>query len=128
MTVLLDTNALIYSLSGSESLTPAAARVLADPDTVKVCSQAALWEMTIKYALGKLPLPEPPGDLWRRLIRVNPSGVLIITPEHLDRLAGLPHHHRDPFDRLMIAQALEEDWEVISSDDQWDAYGVTRIW
>jgi PIN domain nuclease of toxin-antitoxin system len=46
----------------------------------------------------------------------------------LGRLLKLPHHHRDPFDRLMIAQALEEDWEVISSDDQWDAYGVKRVW
>ncbi len=128
MNILLDTNAFIYVLASPQSLSTAAAKVLADPDTVPVCSQAVFWEMTIKYALGKLPLPEPPGDLWRRLIRANPSGVLMITPEHLDRLATLPHHHRDPFDRLMIAQALEEGWPVMSSDDQWDAYGVTRIW
>ena len=128
MTILLDTNALIYSLTGSQSLSPAAARVLADPDTITICSQAVFWEMTIKYALGKLPLPEPPGDLWRRLRLANPSGVLMVTPEHLDRLAELPHLHGDPFDRLMIAQALEEGWDVLSSDDQWDAYGVTRIW
>ena len=87
----------------------------------------SFWEMAIKSALGKLILPKSVELLWQE---AEPAGigVLPIQARHLTRLATLPHHHRDPFDRLMIAQALEEGWEVISSDDQWDAYGVTRIW
>ena len=73
--------------------------------------------MTIKYALGKLVLPEGSHVLWRKMATCDSDSILPLGPDHLARLASLPMHHRDPFDRIMIAQALEEGWEVISSDD-----------
>ena len=77
--------------------------------------------------MGKLTLPKRIERLWQEAETAD-IAVSPIRPRHLARLAALPHHHRDPFDRLMIAQTLEEGWEVISSDNEWDAYGVTRIW
>ncbi len=86
------------------------------------------WEMAIKVGLEKLSLGMAPDLLMDLLVARGDIETLNIKSCHLRRLGTLPHHHRDPFDRLMIAQALEEDWEVISSDSQWDAYGIKRIW
>ncbi len=128
MKVLVDTNVLVFSLTDDSLLSSDARRAMVDPKLKRVTSVAALWEMTIKISLGKLSLPESPHSLWRQMIATDPESVLSVSPGHLECLSRLPHHHRDPFDRLMIAQALEEGWKVVSSDAQWDAYGVTRIW
>ncbi len=128
MKVLLDTNALVFSLIDPGRISRAAARVMHDVRVLSVCSQAVFWELAIKVALGKIPLPDKPAQLWRTFTSENPDRVLMITPDHLDRLSTLPLLHGDPFDRIMIAQALEEGLSVVSSDAQWDAYGVQRIW
>jgi PIN domain nuclease of toxin-antitoxin system len=126
--VLLDTNVIICSLLEPHKISEPAARIMSDPTVFCVCSQVVFWEMSIKMALGKLPLPDTPGNLWRTFAGDDPARILMITPDHLDRLARLPKPHGDPFDRIMIAQALEEGWRVVSKDAEWDAYGVQRIW
>ena len=128
MKVLLDTNALIWATDDGAELSTLARQCLSNPAAVKVVSVAAFWEMAIKVSLGKLSLGMPPNLLMETLVTKGEIELLGIMPEHLRCLLTLPHHHRDPFDWLMIAQALAEGWEVVSSDDQWDAYGVTRIW
>ncbi len=127
MRILVDTQSYYWSLCEPGRLSISAAAVLQSRSRIKILSVATFWEMAIKSALGKLTLPKDLEVLWQEA-EVAGIGILPIRPRHLARLTTLPHHHRDPFDRLMIAQALEEGWEVISSDDQWDAYGVTRIW
>jgi PIN domain nuclease of toxin-antitoxin system len=128
MKYLIDSSALIFTLQDSPLLTKKARELMESNSVRRVFSVAVFWDMTIKIKLGKLPLRETPTQLWRDLEANQPGCVLSITQGHLDRLATLPYHHLDPFDRLMIAQALEEGWSVVSSDEQWDAYGVTRIW
>jgi PIN domain nuclease of toxin-antitoxin system len=127
MRTLVDTQSYYWSLCDPGRLSAIATEALQSPSRIKILSVASFWEMAIKNALGKLTLPKRVELLWQE-VEATDIAVLPIRPGHLARLATLPHHHRDPFDRLMIAQTLEEGWEVISSDDQWDAYGVTRIW
>ncbi|MES2657815.1 MAG: type II toxin-antitoxin system VapC family toxin [Verrucomicrobiota bacterium] len=127
MRTLVDTQCYYWSLCEPSNLSVAASQALQSQSRVKALSVATFWEMSIKSALGKLTLPNRIELLWHEA-ELSGIAILSIRPEHLTRLAALPHHHRDPFDRLMIAQALEEGWEVVSSDDQWDAYGVMRIW
>ena len=128
MSVLLDTNAFLWALEDAARLSSRARTIFADAGQEKVVSVAVFWEMTIKASLGKLRVGRAPDELMASLPEAGVIRVLPIEASHLRRLGTLPHHHRDPFDRLMIAQALEEGLEVVSSDDAWDAYGVTRIW
>jgi PIN domain nuclease of toxin-antitoxin system len=128
MKLLLDTQALIWALEGNDRLSAVARAALEDPGNQLVVSMASGWEMTIKTSLGKLtpPVPIPvlfPGELERLGFEILP-----IEAAHLHRLLSLPFHHRDPFDRMLIAQALSENWPVVGSDEAFDAYGVTRIW
>jgi PIN domain nuclease of toxin-antitoxin system len=127
MRFLVDTQSYYWSLCEPAKLSAVATEVLQHPSRTKVLSVASFWEMAIKSALGKLTLPKDLNLLWKEAEAAGIE-ILPIRPGHLTWLTTLPHHHRDPFDRLMIAQALEEGWEVISNDEQWDAYGVTRVW
>ena len=126
MRILVDTQSFYWSLCDPGALTGRAAAALTDPGISKYLSAVVFWELAIKHALGKLILPKPVEVLWAEAEDV--ALILPIRPSHLRCLGTLLQHHRDPFDRLMIAQALEEGWEVVSSDDQWDAYGVVGIW
>jgi PIN domain nuclease of toxin-antitoxin system len=127
MKVLVDTQSYYWGLCERASLSFKAREALSDPLLTKCLSVAVFWEFSIKSALGKLKLPREVPELWGE---AEGDGFILlpILKQHLGRLATLPQHHRDPFDRLMIAQALEEGWSVVSSDEQWDAYGVHRIW
>ena len=127
MRTLVDTQSYYWSLCDPGRLSATATEALQCQSRIKILSVASFWEMAIKNALGKLTLPKRIERLWQEAETAD-IAVSPIRPRHLARLAALPHHHRDPFDRLMIAQTLEEGWEVISSDNEWDAYGVTRIW
>ena len=118
---MLDTHVLIWSLAGELGrLGPEARRALSDPDAQVVVSAVVIWETAIKRGLGKL---EAPVDL---LDRLKKAGVefMSVTPEHADRVASLPNLHRDPFDRLLIAQADVEDATIVSTDEHVRAYGV----
>lgn len=125
---LLDTHSFIWFISGDERLSSRARAVIEAPGNSMLVSVASLWEIAIKHSLGKLPLGRPftqliPDELARQHI-----GVLAIELHHLAELLQLPQHHRDPFDRLIVAQARSEGWPVISVDPALDAYGIQRLW
>ena len=91
-------------------------------------SAGTLWEMSIKVGLGKLTLSLPYRQWMAKAIADVGLAILPITVDYADVQATLPHHHRDPFDRLLVAQAIVEGIPVVSADPQLDAFGITRIW
>jgi len=122
--VLLDTHALLWWLSDSEKLGPAAREIIADPAHDILISVVSLWEISIKIRIGKLD-----ADLNEITDAFPAEGftLLQIIPEHLKVLMGLPMHHRDPFDHLLMAQALREQASFLSGDSQMDHYPIERI-
>jgi PIN domain nuclease of toxin-antitoxin system len=125
---LLDAHALLWSQDDVNRLTNVATVALSDPTHDRLVSIATVWEIGIKVAIGKLPLSKPFRAWMDTAIADLAMTVLPISLDHVERLTQLEFHHRDPFDRLLIAQALVEDIPLISSDAQFDAYGVKRIW
>lgn len=99
-----------------------------EPGNERLVSPASYWEMAIKISLGKYVLSKPYADFMDRAITHNGFAVLPIEPRHTAALIAMPFHHRDPFDRMIIAQAMVENITVVSSDAQFDAYPVKRIW
>ena len=130
MRLLLDTHALLWSFHDAPRLSAAAARALHDAANEKIVSAATFWEMTIKDALGKLQMPEPPDEAMRRVDRERIATILPIHPAHLRVLRTLPRlrEHKDPFDRMLVSQALSEDLTLVSNDAALDGYGVRRLW
>jgi len=128
MSLLLDTHALLWFLLDDPRLSATARDAIADHPEPVLVSPASLWEIAIKISLGKYELPMPYTDFWDQQLTVNDLQLLPIILAHTARVASLPFHHRDPFDRMLIAQALEEGIRVVSSDVAFDAYRVTRIW
>jgi PIN domain nuclease of toxin-antitoxin system len=122
---LLDTHALLWMLRGEQRISKAARAVIDDPAAPLVVSAASLWEIAIKRSLGKL---KAPADLARRLAAGGQVELLPIFPRHADAVADLPWHHRDAFDRLLVAQALLEDLTLLSADPQLADYGVSVVW
>jgi PIN domain nuclease of toxin-antitoxin system len=118
MRLLIDTHVLLWSLATPAKLSPAARRLI-DKSEVYV-SAASIWEISIKAALGKLAASS--SDV---LAAVAPTGFLLlpISGEHAARVADLASHHRDPFDRLLMAQALSEPMHLLSNDEALRAYG-----
>ena len=128
MRLLLDTHAFLWFIAGDSKLSATARAAIEDPGNEKLVSAGSLWEIAIKISLGKLTLAEPFGVIIPRELARNGFAILPIQPTHADRISRMPFHHRDPFDRLLIAQAQEESLELVSLDPQFDAYGVRRIW
>ena len=127
MRVLLDTHALIWWISDSRRLTAAARAVIADDSTEVYVSAASVWEIGIKTQLGKLADPVVAPDLPGQ-VRDQGFAGLDITLSHAQRASMLPPHHRDPFDRMLIAQAVAEGVPIVSGDAAFDVYAVRRIW
>ena len=123
---LLDTHALIWFLEDDRRLSPVAREAIAPRANRILVSAASLWEMGIKVATGRLEFTEDP------LIASEREGIesLPVTPEHAWSSRSLPlrRDHKDPFDRMIAAQALSEGIPVISADPSFDSYGVERIW
>jgi PIN domain nuclease of toxin-antitoxin system len=126
--LLLDTHAYLWFVSSDPRLSSTAAQSIGDPDERVLVSVVVAWEIAIKLSTGKLVLNQRLEDLWPRSIAKNEFDVLNVTTDHVLALAPLPLHHRDPFDRLLIAQAIAEDHQIISVDTAFDAYPVARIW
>jgi PIN domain nuclease of toxin-antitoxin system len=120
--LLLDTHILLWAAGEPGHLTDAARALLEDDAHTVVFSAASLWELTIKRALGRDDLQVEPTVLRRGLVD-NGYLELPITADHALRLAALPNHHRDPFDRILLAQALHEGCVLVTSDAQLAAYG-----
>ena len=128
MRVLLDSHTLIWAVDQTSQLSPPAANALQDPANELVLSAATVWEIAIKLGLGKLALSLPYRQWMNQAIADLGLALLPITVEYADAQAALPWHHRDPFDRLLIAQALTEGIPIVSADAVFDPYGVTRVW
>lgn len=124
MRVLLDTHVWLWMLAAPERLAPGSRRLVASADTELLLSAASAWEIAIKYAIGKLPLPSDPAALvpeWMDRTAVTPLAVL---HRHALRVATLPPHHRDPFDRLLVAQAQLEGLPILTADRNFARYDV----
>jgi PIN domain nuclease of toxin-antitoxin system len=126
--LILDTHTLLWSADDPSKLGASAVIALNDPANDLVISAATIWEMSIKVGQGKLSLSMPFRTWMERAITVLDLDILPITIGYADRQASLPPHHKDPFDRLIIAQSLESSIPVVSVDAAFDSYGVTRIW
>ena len=127
MRLLLDTQALLWFLNGSERLQEAARNLILEEDNEVLVSAASLWEIAIKASVGKLELRRPFRELFPDQLSSNGIDVLPIMPEHLSGLVNLPFHHRDPFDRLIIAQAISEHLPIVTSDPTFQQYPVEVI-
>jgi PIN domain nuclease of toxin-antitoxin system len=128
MRFLLDTHTLLWCFNASPSLSARARRVIEDGSNEILVSAASAWEIATKVRLGKLPTGEElVGDLDRYLSQLG-FEALPISLSHAVRAGTLPGEHRDPFDRMLMAQAQTEDVPIISNDRIFDAYHVQRIW
>jgi PIN domain nuclease of toxin-antitoxin system len=122
--LLLDTAAALWWLSGDERFGTTAEEHLTDATNQVLLSAAVVWEVAIKRSLGKL---EAPGDFAPTLLGAG-AQPLPINLDHATAVEQLPWHHRDPFDRLLVAQATVERAAVVSADDALAAYGIRVLW
>jgi PIN domain nuclease of toxin-antitoxin system len=126
--LLLDTHALLWFTLGDPLLSSTALALINDASNDKLVSPASYWEIAIKVSIGKLALHSSHEDFIDRAIRQNGFDILPVEPRHTGRVAVLPFHHKDPFDRLLIAQALTDDIAIVGVDPIFDRYGVKRLW
>jgi PIN domain nuclease of toxin-antitoxin system len=128
MRILLDTHVLLWWLSGNEAVSLPAREAIGDADSETFVSAASAWEIAIKYKQGRLPTAATfIGDIAGTIDR---HGFLAmpITINHSDLAGNLPLFHKDPFDRMLIAQAQSERLTLISNEQLFDRYGVSRLW
>ena len=130
MRLLLDTHAMYWYIEGDPQLSGTALTLIQDASNEILMSPASYWEIAIKVSIGKWRLNRPYEEFID--IGLNQYGfqILPILPTHTARLIGLPFPsgHKDPFDRLLVSQALVEQIPIVSADSPLDAYGVTRLW
>lgn len=118
----------LWFVFGDSRLSVYARGLIEDGVNAKFLSMASIWEMAIKHSINRLPLTLPFGDFVLRQLAQSGIQLLPIEFAHVVQVSSLPMHHRDPFDRLIIAQSLTENMAVVSADAAFDAYGVTRLW
>ena len=128
MRVLLDTHALLWWLSGDAALPPHARTVIGDPDNEVFVSAASAWEIATKHRLGKLPGAGPLAVDFAREVEAQGFLPLPITLAHGQDAGALSLLNRDPFDRMLVAQALAERMVLVSNESAFDAAGVVRVW
>ena len=126
--LLLDTHAFLWFVTDDPKLAATAKSAIADANNEILVSPASYWEVAIKVSIGKYTLTAPFETFITRGIKDNDFRILPIEPKHTAALINMPFHHRDPFDRLIIAQAMVENVGVVSADPAFDSYGVTRLW
>lgn len=128
MNILQDSHAFLWFVADDLKLSIDAKTAIKDSTNRKWISIASLWEITIKVSIGKLNLADPVSEFLSREILCNNFSTLNVTMDHLAKLSVLPFNHRDPFDRLIVSQALQESFPVVSTDASLDAYGIDPIW
>lgn len=128
MRVLADTHTWLWMLGAPERLPAAVRDLVSDPATEVLVSAASAWEIAIKHDLGKLTLPEPPATYVPRRLAATGCTALAVEVVHALRAGALPPHHRDPFDRLLIAQAQVLRVPLCSGDRAFAAYAVEVLW
>ncbi|HEU4727183.1 MAG TPA: type II toxin-antitoxin system VapC family toxin [Kofleriaceae bacterium] len=127
MRYLIDTHVFLWLATDDPQLTPAARAIFVDAAQECFLSAASVWEMAIKSSLGKLVLSTSVEHLVRGGLERG-LRLLDVTAGHAYLVERLPFHHRDPFDRILVAQAMHEGMQLVSRDGQLDAYAVTRTW
>ena len=128
MHLLLDTHALIWWMTNSPSLPDAVRRLMLDKRNTIVVSAASAWEMATKVRLGRLPAASDITRNFQEYLSQSGFESLSVSPEHGIRAGLLPGPQRDPFDRMLIAQAQAEDLTIVSNELVFDAYGIRRAW
>lgn len=128
MKYLLDTHAFLWIVEDHASLSQKARSLYLNSSHTFFISMACIWEIVIKTSLGKLLLDESMEQFVLTHVYGNDFKILDIKLEHLMALENLSYHHRDPFDRLLVAQAMVEKMSVISKDTELDAYPIKRVW
>jgi PIN domain nuclease of toxin-antitoxin system len=126
MNVLLDTHTLLWALTDESKLSERVRKLLPKAETW--FSVASLWEIVIKAQIGKIPLPRPTGPFVISKLALNGVQILQVTPDHVLRIESLPDYHRDPFDRMLIAQSLEEKLPLVTADRVFARYPMQVIW
>ena len=124
---LLDTHCWLWLQTERKRFAAELLETLADPATQRYLSAASVWEIAIKYAIGKLPLPEPPAIYIPERMRLSRFAGVAITDSHALAAAALPPHHRDPFDRVLVAQARLEGLTLVTADVVLQAYDVHTV-
>lgn len=128
MRILLDTHAIIWWATGDKKLSRKARVTIADPETEVFMSIASAWEIQIKASLAKITLNESVDTLYRSLIVDQGFRLIGIELNDVDHLAKLPNHHRDPFDRMLCAQAARRDLTLVTKDNVLSSYGAQILW
>jgi PIN domain nuclease of toxin-antitoxin system len=126
MKVILDTHTFLWALSDPDRLSVRARETIASSE--RFWSVASIWEALVKVQSGKLLMPLPASGYLMSRMSANGVTLLPIRLEHVVRVEELPMHHRDPFDRLLIAQCVEEGWPIVTSDPVFKQYPVRVIW
>jgi len=126
--LLLDTHTFLWFCQNHPMLSPTARASIEDPMNRKWVSTATCWEIAIKAGLGKLNLGGPCTTYLQNALASTKFELLPIRLSHVTSVESIPMHHRDPFDRLLIAQAIIEDCRLVSADSIFDLYQVSRIW
>ncbi len=128
MRILFDTHVFLWAISSDSRLSLKASATFADTETEALLSVATIWEILVKTQRGKLPFPNPAGPYLRDQIQRTSMSILPVALEHVLRIEKLPMHHRDPFDRILIAQAIAESVPIVTADRQFARYDVETIW
>lgn len=128
MNLLLDTHTFLWFCQANSSLSESAKSLLENSGTRKLVSVASCWEIAIKTGLKKLTLGEPVSTYLANALAVTGFELLPISLAHAAAVESLPLHHRDPFDRLLVAQAMAERLHLVSNDPVLDAYSISRLW
>jgi PIN domain nuclease of toxin-antitoxin system len=128
MRLLIDTQALLWFCEGNEALSATARAAIEDPSNQRYVSHASAWETAIKLALGKLKIGAGYEAIFPGVLEANGFVLLPSTIDHYKALIPLPRHHGDPFDRLIISQAMVEGLTIVTCDSAFPAYGVQVLW
>lgn len=128
MRLLLDTHAFIWYTTDSSRLTATGRSLIDNGENDILLSTASVWEMAIEHSIGRLTFSMPFMEFIKQQIAVNRIDILEITFDHIEVVASLPLHHRDPFDRLIIAQSMAEQIPILIVDAIFDAYAIARLW
>jgi PIN domain nuclease of toxin-antitoxin system len=126
--LLLDSNVFIFIVQQPDRLSARARAAIVDPGNTRYLSLVTPWELQIKSSLQKFDLGKPLREIVQREVDTATVKLLPITLEHIDALSRLPDHHRDPFDRLLIAQAVHENLTIVTSDATIARYPVPTLW
>ena len=128
MRILLDTHAMLWWLADDPRLSRPAREIIADGKNRLLWSMASSWEIAVKVGVGKLEIDRPLTRLFADLVSEQGVELVSVNHDHCVRLGELPLHHRDPFDRMLVVQALEADVPLLSADSKLEPYDVEVIW